>query len=57
MLDTTKLRKLYIDHYGTHYDGCELNHPRCAVLLLCDEVDSLRRQLQEKADEMEQETA
>lgn len=35
----------YDGRYGTHWEGCETVHPRCAVLKLVDEVRRLRAEL------------
>ena len=29
------------DRIGTHWDGCELTHARCAIATLCDELERL----------------
>lgn len=34
------------DHYGTHWEGCETTHPRCAVRVLLDEVRRLAKELE-----------
>jgi hypothetical protein len=34
-------------HVGTHWEGCETTHPRCAVRVLLDEVGRMRTELGE----------
>lgn len=42
---TDELRQRWIDedYQRTHWEGCALEHMRCAISYLCDEVDRLNK--------------
>jgi hypothetical protein len=52
-IDTELIRNNFVENsnrYRTHFEGCEYasNHPICAIVKLCDEVDKLTKELKEK---------
>jgi hypothetical protein len=56
-LNTDEIRKSYEDGaIGSHWEGCYLVHPRCAIGVLCDEVEHLLVELERLKEKLKEQS-
>jgi len=52
MREMINIRYLLDMRLMSHYNGCEYDHLPCAVLMMCSEIDDLRKQVNNLSDEL-----